>query len=151
MLSALCIDDQIEILSKLKPNPKRASELVALRHQFGENLRPKHYWPNLKCANTWKQGNCAQVLPRLDGYYPEGASIREFGYQASEARAGMVLGNDWDSSVLAIHIYHFEFVEESRRNDENPITLLAHQLKKGNGILFIFQTCLDCIAMILTM
>ncbi|MCP4604218.1 MAG: GH3 auxin-responsive promoter family protein [Proteobacteria bacterium] len=131
--------DRPSVLSEFRPDPERADELERLMAKHGDDLRPKHYWPNLKCINTWKQGNCAQLLPKLEGYFPEGMSLRELGYQASEARAGLTLGNDWDCSVLAVHIYHFEFIEESRRDDENPEVLLAHQLEEGKRYYMIIS------------
>ncbi len=119
------------VILALKPDQERARFLEEIMEEHGDKLRPKHYWPNLVCINTWKQGNCAQVLPKLEGYYPESTAIREFGYQASEGRAGLVLGNDWDYSVLAAHVYHFEFIEESQQDEEKPDVLLAHELEKG--------------------
>ncbi len=123
--------DRGPVLATLTPDPRRAAFLENIMKRHGEQLRPRHYWPNLACINTWKQGNCAQVLPKLDGYYAPSTVIREFGYQASEARAGLALANDWDCSVLAAHVYHFEFIEESHRDDPAPDVLLAHQLEKG--------------------
>jgi hypothetical protein len=120
-----------EVQAQLVPDPERADALFALRQQHGEGLRPRHYWPNLRCINTWKQGNCRQILPKLDGYFPPETALREFGYQASEARAGLALGNDWDYSALAAHVYFFEFIEESERDSDAPEVLLAHQLELG--------------------
>ena len=137
--SALPSEGREETLARLKPNPGRAAQLDRLMSTHGEALRPKHYWPNLALVNTWKQGNFAQLLPQLDDYYPEKTPIRAFGYQASEARAGLVFGNDWDYSVLASHIYHFEFIEESARSQENPPTLPAHELEIGKRYYILFS------------
>ena len=60
----------------LKPDPERARFLEEIMEKHGDKLRPKLYWPNLVYINTWKQGNCAQVLPKLEGYYPESTAIR---------------------------------------------------------------------------
>ncbi len=124
-------DDRESVLAGFKPDPDRAKVLEGLMDEHGKQLRPKHYWPNLACINTWKQGNCAQVIPTLKGHFPASTAIREFGYQASEARAGLALGNDWDYSVLAGHMYHFEFIEESQLDEDNPRLLLTHELEKG--------------------
>jgi len=124
-------DERGVILDKFVPDAARANFLEGIANQNGDALRPKHYWLNLVCINTWKQGNCAQILPKLAGYFSESTVIREFGYMASEARGGIVLENDWSSSALSINTYHFEFIEESERNSENPIALLAHELEVG--------------------
>jgi len=127
----LPLEDKAAVLAGFKPDHKRAKFLERIIIAHGTNLRPKHYWPNLACVNTWKQGNCAQFLPHLTGYYPETAAIREFGYQASEARAGLTLANNWGYSVLAAHVYHFEFIPEAERDSKTPEILPAHQLEKG--------------------
>jgi hypothetical protein len=127
------------VLSTFRPNRKRANMLENMININGNNLRPKHYWPNLAMINTWKQGNFALLLPELDGFYPESTVIRAFGYQASEGRAGLVFGNDWLHSVLAIHVYHFEFIEEHARFDKNPPVLQAHEVEAGKRYYIFFS------------
>jgi hypothetical protein len=128
---ALDPSSRAETLATFAPDKKRAAFLEALLKTHGENLRPRHYWPNCACVNTWKEGNFARIIPMISGYYDPSTPVRSFGYQASEARAGLVLGNDWDYSALATHVYHFEFVPEERREAKNPATLLAHELSQG--------------------
>jgi hypothetical protein len=125
-------------LASFTPDKKRAAYLEALMKEHGNNLRPRHYWPDCACVNLWKEGNFARVLPLLNGFFSRATSLRSFGYQASEARAGMVLGNDWDYSVLATHVYHFEFIEEETYGAKNPQTLLAHELSEGKRYYIIF-------------
>ena len=127
------------VLRHFKPDPGRAAWLQSLFDKHGEELRPKHYWPDLVCVNTWKQGNCGLILPKLENFFPEHTVIREFGYQASEARAGLVLGNEWDYSILLAHIYHFEFIEEDERYKESPQLLGAHELEIGKRYFIIFS------------
>ena len=124
-------DGREEVLKAYPADPGRAKELEQMMNEHGENLRPKHYWPNLVCINTWKQGNCAQVIPKLQDFYPETTAIREFGYQASEGRMGLALSNEMEASALMVHVYHFEFIHDSQRDSENPEMLLAHQLEAG--------------------
>ncbi len=131
--------DREDILSRLKPNKARAQELERFINTYGEDLRPKHYWPNIALVNTWKQGNFARIIPKLDGLFPEATVIRAFGYQASEGRAGLVLGNDWDYSVCAAHIYHFEFIEEEARQQIDPPVLQAHEVEVGKRYYIIFS------------
>jgi hypothetical protein len=123
--------DMEEVVSFYSPKPKRAQVLEQLMAKHGEGLKTKHYWPNVACVNTWRQGNFSRLIPDVKALFTESTAIRAFGYQASEARAGLVLGNDWNYSVLATPIYHFEFIEEQKRHDPNPDTMLAHELEKG--------------------
>lgn len=124
-------DGHDEVMATFSPDPARAALLEKLMATHGDNLRPKHYWPELAVVNTWKQGNCAQCLPKLKDYYADTTHLREFGYQASEGRAGIVLGNDWEHSALTAHVYFFEFIPEEEREADNPTVLLAHQLEVG--------------------
>ncbi len=127
-----------QVLSHIKPDKQRARFLEELLMEHGNQLKPKHYWPDLACINTWKQGNCKLILPKLDGLFPETTVLREFGYQASEARAGMVLGNEWDYSVLMAHVYFFEFIEEEQINRKNPDVLGVKDLEIGKSYYILF-------------
>lgn len=131
--------DRDRVAAFFHPNKERARMLENLARAHGDALKPRHYWPELECINTWKQGNSKLILPKIEGWYPENTSIREFGYMASEARAGLVLGNDWEYSVLLADVYLFEFIEESKRNDSNPDILGAHELEVGK-CYYIFIT-----------
>lgn len=131
-------DGRDEVLRTLKPNPGRVKELEALYASHGNGLRPRHYWPNISCVNLWKQGNFAQMLPKLDDYFPESTVRRAFGYQASEGRVGLVLSNEWDCSVLAHYVYHVEFMPEEERGSDTPRTLLAHEVENGRRYFLIF-------------
>jgi hypothetical protein len=128
-----------KLRSTLKPDASRALKLERLITIWGDKIRPRHYWPNLVCVNTWKQGNCALVLPKIDDYFSSDTALREFGYQASEARAGMVLGNEWNYSLLLANTYQFEFIEENERFSEKPIILGAHELEIGKSYYIIFS------------
>lgn len=127
------------ILISFKPDSQKSKELESLINKFGNDLRPKDYWPNLALINTWKQGNFAQLLPKLDDYYPDSTVLRSFGYQASEGRAGMVLRNDWRFSVFAAHIYHFEFIEVDRRFEKDPPVCTLADLEVGKRYYIFFS------------
>ena len=122
-----------QVMNHIKPDKQRARFLEELLKVHGNQLKPKHYWPDLVCINTWKQGNCKLILPKLDNLFPETTVLREFGYQASEARAGLVLGNEWDYSVLMSHVYYFEFIEEEKINQEMPDVLGVKDLEIGKS------------------
>lgn len=131
-------DNRESVQAYFKPNPQRAKELEKIYSKYGDLLRPKHYWPRLALVNTWKQGNFALLLPKLHGFFSESAVVRAFGYQASEARAGIVMGNEWDYSVLAAHIYHFEFIEENAKDQQNPPVVLPGDVEVGKRYYIIF-------------
>ncbi|MBN2717251.1 MAG: GH3 auxin-responsive promoter family protein [Deltaproteobacteria bacterium] len=140
--SSLLISPQIRqrIEIRLKPSPKRARQLEALLAMHGDNLRPKHYWPTLQMINTWKSGNAALYLAQTKNFYPPHTVIREFGYLATEARAGIVLDNNQETSILAAHLLYFEFIERSDLYNSQPTVLGAHELEKGGEYAILITT-----------
>ena len=127
------------VLGGFSPDPARAQLLESIFQTHEDHLLPLHYWPDLVCINTWKQGNCSLILPKLAGYYPKTTVLREFGYQASEVRAGLVLGNDWNHSLLLAHHYLFEFIEASSPPDAASPVLQAHELEIGKSYYLLFS------------
>ena len=118
-----------DIQPYLKPNPERAAELRALKAQHGTVL-PKHYWPNMQILNTWKCGNTAVYLDKINGSFPEQMLHQEFGYFASECRFGLVL-DDTVNTVLFPHFHYYEFVAEEELESENKHFLQLHELRAG--------------------
>jgi hypothetical protein len=57
--------------------------------------------------------------------------FREFGYVATEARAGIVLKNDQEASILTAHLLFFEFVHASELDSASRRFLLCHELQPG--------------------
>lgn len=133
-------DDRLNVLKGFKKNRLRARQLESIFQTHEGRLLPCHYWPELVCINTWKQGNCSLILPKISGYYPKNTFIREFGYQASELRAGIVLQNDWNSSLLLAHMFLFEFIEASSRSQVAPPVLQAHELEIGKSYYILFSS-----------
>ena len=127
----LNIDPEIrkELEACLKPNPKRAAELRALKAQYGTVL-PKHYWPNLQILNTWKCGNTKVYLDKFKDSFPEGMLHQEFGYFASECRFGLVM-DDTVNSVMFPHMHYYEFVKEEEMDSPNPTFYQLHELVEG--------------------
>ena len=127
----LNIDPEIrkELEACLKPNPKRAAELRALKAQYGMVL-PKHYWPNLQILNTWKCGNTKVYLDKFKDSFPKGMLHQEFGYFASECRFGLVM-DDTVNSVMFPHMHYYEFVKEEEMDSPNPTFYQLHELVEG--------------------
>jgi len=125
--------------ARLAPNPERARELRALLRTH-DPLLPRHYWPSLEVINTWKQGNAGMYLNHTEGFYPETTAIREFGYLATEARAGIVLRNDQEASILAAHLLYFEFIKTSEYGDPSARIHRAHELEVGEEYYIIITT-----------
>ena len=117
------------IEAMLKPNPKRAAELRALKEKYGTVL-PKHYWPDFQVLNTWRSGNTKVYLDKFKDSFPEQSKHPEFGYFASECRVGLVM-NGKDDTTLFPHMHYFEFTREEDLDNENPEFLSIDQLELG--------------------
>lgn len=128
----LKIDSTIraKLASRFKPNPKRAEELKALRAKYGNQILPKHYWPNLQVLTTWKCGNTHVYLDKFKDSFPANMLHQEFGYFASECRAGLVM-NGADDTVLFPHMHFFEFVKQEEMDSLNPHYYTLDQLEVG--------------------
>lgn len=124
---------------RLRPNPKRAAALRALARNC-QLLLPKHYWPSLQIINTWKSGNSGLYLKQTEDYYAPSTVIREFGYLATEARAGIVLDGDAETSVLAAHLLFFEFIKTEDYDTPNPRAYLAHEIEDGREYYILITT-----------
>lgn len=131
VLECIPAENRREVEQYYKADPSRADELEKLYNIHGKELKLKHYFPNLLIVNTWKQGNFKRIIPQLEGMFPDSTAIRAMGYQASEARAGMVLFNDWDFSLLAHDSFFYEFIEENERGWANPRFKMLHELEEG--------------------
>lgn len=118
-----------ELEAWVKPNPKRAAELKALKAKYGTVL-PKHYWPNLQILNTWKCGNTKVYLDKINGSFPEKMLHQEFGYFSSECRFGLVM-DDTLNTVLFPHYHYYEFIAEEDIDNPNPKFLQLDELQEG--------------------
>jgi hypothetical protein len=123
----------------LKPNPKKAEELRELKRKYGE-VYPKYYWPNLGSIVTWKCGNSGLYLQHTKDYFPDNVKIRDFGYIATEARAGMILDYRNNASVLVSHLLFFEFIKKEDINEENPKVYTSSELEEGQQYYIIVTT-----------
>lgn len=135
------IEDDIRaaIEKRLKPNPRQAAFLRCLKEKQGRIL-PRHFWPDLRMINTWKCGNSGLYLKKTEGFFPEKTVIREFGYIATEARAGIILYNKQLPSILACHMLFFEFIKKEEMDRESPRIYLAHELEVGQDYYILITS-----------
>ena len=121
-----------------RPNPERAAELAALKQKYGRIL-PKHYWADFQFLTTWKCGNTRVYMEKIRDWFPEQTCHQEFGYFASECRAGLVM-NGGSDTVLFPHMHYFEFIDADDMDNPNPKFLQIHELKKGRRYLIYVTT-----------
>ncbi len=127
-----------ELTMRYQPNPERAQELRELKAKYGTVL-PKHYWPDLQFLTTWKCGNTHVYMDKFRDYFPAEMLHQEFGYFASECRAGLVM-NGADDTVLFPHFHYFEFTRVEDMDNPNPKFYQLHELEVGKRYLIYITT-----------
>ncbi|GMO38596.1 MAG: GH3 auxin-responsive promoter family protein [Termitinemataceae bacterium] len=127
------------LMKKIKPDPERAQELRDLRTKYGTVL-PKHYWPNLQTVNIWMCGNTHVYFKKIKDSFPPDTMFFEFGYYASELKAGQVMNPKTNDTVLFAHKVYFEFIREADFGTENPRVYQLHALTQGNRYNIVVTT-----------
>jgi hypothetical protein len=133
---------------RLRPNPKRAAQLDAMRSRRDGRLVPGDYWPDLGLIGCWKGGTVGHYLEKFDPWFnPDGTRlvpVRDWGYLSSEARGSIPLSDEGSKGVLTVATNFFEFVavDEVEAKPDNPESwpfLTAADLEM-NGEYYIFVT-----------
>ncbi|GHU55614.1 hypothetical protein FACS189442_3400 [Spirochaetia bacterium] len=125
--------------AKLKPNPKRAEELRKLKARYG-NVLPKHYWPNMVEVMVWFCGNTKIYFDKIRDSFPPECVFQEFGYLASECKAGIALKANSPDTVLFGHLQFFEFIHESEIDSPNPRIYQMHEVEEGQRYTMVITT-----------
>jgi hypothetical protein len=136
------------IEKRLRPNPKRAAELEAMRSKRSGRLVPGDYWPGLGLIGCWKGGTVGHYLEKFDQWFnPDGTRpvpVRDWGYLSSEARGSIPLSDEGSKGVLTVATNFFEFVavDDVEANPDQPESwpfLTAADLEM-DGQYYIFVT-----------
>lgn len=128
-----------ELEAFVKPNPKRAAELRAIKTKT-EHPMPKEYWSNMRILATWKCGNTAFYNKKLDRMFPDDTIHVEMGYFASECRFGIPLHRDNDGTVTFPHMIYTEFIDEEDLDKPNPHYYKIFELEVGKRYCPIVTT-----------
>ncbi len=117
------IQDEIRrvIEGRIRPNPRRAGELEAMRERRGGQLLPADYWPRMALLGCWKGGTVGAYVDKLGAWYdPDQGGmvpVRDMGYLASEARMSIPVSDDGAGGVLTVHLNVFEFAPADEVDD----------------------------------
>jgi len=131
-------DVRKKIEASLRPNPRRAEELMRLSQENEGKLLPKDIWPHLVIITCWKGGSVGCYLPHLSRYFGDDIAVRDFGYLSSEARVSIPIRNEGSDGILAITGNFYEFIPHGEEGDGRP--LLVHQLREGAEYRIILTT-----------
>jgi len=109
------------IAGRIRPNPRRAGELEAMRERRGGKLLPADYWSHMALLGCWKGGTVGAYVDKLGAWYDPNQQgmvpVRDMGYLASEARMSIPVSDEGAGGVLTIHLNVFEFVPAEEVDD----------------------------------
>lgn len=109
--------------------PKRAAELRSILQRQG-TLTPVMAWENLSWIITARGGTSNFYFERFSQYFGDTPIFGGI-YAASEATFGIYEDFNSDGTVLAIDSGFFEFIPENQWEEEQPKTVLAHEVEVG--------------------
>lgn len=128
-----------KILSRLKPDPKRADELQTLSDTKKEDIGFTEIWPYLKIVTTWTGGSCGIALNKVTTKLPADCKIFELGYLSSEVRGTITIDGNTNEGIPTFQNNFFEFVEKSKWENKKDDFLTLDQIEKGKEY-YIFIT-----------
>ncbi len=123
---------------KVKPNPKRAAKLRALKAKNNTPL-PKDYWPDMNVLCTWKCANTAFFIEEFSNIFSKSTKHMEFGYYSSECRFGFPFDESNFSTVFP-HEYYAEFIREEEYGQPGAKTYRIHELEEDRNYRVIVST-----------
>lgn len=126
------------IAAHYQGNQRRAWELEKILSRT--KLAPaSRLWPNLRLVVCWRS---PMVRPYLDllGAFLGGIPQRDYLTMASEGILAIPFRDETSGGVLPIHIHFYEFIPEELAEQNDPPTLLAHELETGRTYAVVLTT-----------
>ncbi len=126
------------IAAHYEGNQRRARELEKILS--GAKVAPaSRLWPNLQLIVCWRS---PMVRPYLDllGTFLGGMPQRDYLTMASEGILAIPFRNETSGGVLPIHTHFYEFIPEELAEQNDPPTLLAHELETGRTYAVVLTT-----------
>jgi GH3 auxin-responsive promoter len=126
------VPPEVRASLRLRPDPRRASELERAAAMADGSLVPALAWPNIAAIGCWKGGTVGSYLTKFHRYFPHRPPIRDLGYLATEVSGSVPLTDEGDGGVLAVATSVFEFLPEEHEHEPQGHDLLAaEQLEEG--------------------
>ena len=116
-----------KLVSKLSPNPERATELKTILEDK-KTLDVAAIWPEFSVVSCWMSASAAKIVADIKKNLPTTVKFLEWGYGASEGKFNIPDKAQDPAGLLALFGYFFEFLPVGTEDNK---TVLAHELKKG--------------------
>ena len=112
-----------------RPNPQRAAYLRTVLDRDGR-LTPKAAWPKLSYVFTARGGTSDFYFDRFPTYFGDTPIFGGI-YGTAEGTFSVIPDFNVDGGILALESGFFEFIAEEHWNEEQPPTLLPHEVQVG--------------------
>lgn len=126
------------LIAQLRRGPLARPELAERLEGIGQDLSPRHLWPNLQYVSSWS----GAYLSRYRGMMRDHFSPHFYPAPSvsSEVFLTMPIDPDPDSQPLHLRGGFFEFVPGDRPVLPDSPTLLAHELCAGQTYEVVYTT-----------
>ncbi len=121
------------------PDPARARELERAIAQGSGRLLASLAWPRLKLVISWRSPMLQPYL-RLLAPHLSSVAQRDYLSMASEGTMTIPIADGVSGGVLATSIHFYEFAPEEQADEENPDTLLPHELEVDRNYVVLLST-----------
>lgn len=123
---------------QFRGNERRARELEKAFGRTGP-VPASDVWPNLQVAVCWRSPMTRPYIELL-GPFLGGMPQRDYLTMASEGVMAIPFRDDISGGILPIHTHFFEFIPAELSEQNEPPTLLAHELEAGGSYTVVLTT-----------
>jgi hypothetical protein len=131
-------DMEARIRADFTGNKQRAQELERVFSE-AEGAPARRIWPNLQLVVCWRS---PMVHPYIELLAPFLRDIpqRDYLSMASEGIMAIPFRDEISGGVLPIHTHFYEFIPEELAEQDDPPTLLPHELEVGRAYSVVLTT-----------
>ena len=129
---------RMTLRAHLRARPRRAAWL---RKRWQENgrLTIADVWPRIRLLGTWTAGSCGMALSSVRALLPEGITVMDLGYLASEFRGTVPLYAADAGGLPTLRENYFEFVRQAAWEAGRREFVGLHDLLQGENY-YVFIT-----------
>ena len=115
---------------------RRTAAATRLEHIVDRTgrLLPKDYWPDLQFLSNWMGGTMRAYLRGFPEFFGD-KPVRDVGLIASEGRMTIPVEDGTPAGILDIRHHYFEFIPEDQGDRDEPETVEAADLDRGQELL----------------
>jgi hypothetical protein len=127
------------LMSRLKADPHRASELKKIWDEKKGLVCLKDIWPEIQAVACWTGGSSGIFLDQIKNEFNSKTLIRDLGYLSSEFRGTIPFSDQTNAGLPTFRSHFLEFVERDTWDSGKETFLGLHELQHSKQY-YIFVT-----------